>query len=54
MTESQALELARKVYDETLRLRRIEPIKEALMEAYNDGWENGFEEGAHQDGRERT
>jgi hypothetical protein len=54
MTESQALELAQKAYDLAIQLESIGPIKEALMQAYNDGWENGFEEGAHMEGRERT
>lgn len=48
MTEAQALELARKLYVDWVHNRdeakRINSIKEALMQAYNDGWENGFEE----------
>ena len=50
MTEAQALQLALALFHRApVRVipkdEIIEEIKEALMCAYNDGWENGFEEG---------
>lgn len=56
MTEEQALILARAVvrdwgiggmhaWDEKVSERFADTIKEALMDAYNSGWENGFEAG---------
>ena len=61
MTEAQAYELAWTVVEKHVKriaastpsesgrvgsaTPLAEAVKEALMSAYNDGWENGFEEG---------
>jgi len=58
MTEDQALGLARAMVKRIAEFaghagttpqwrnfKATEEVKEALMSAYNDGWENGFEAG---------
>ena len=48
MTEAQARELAQALLKRIRKQgprHKAEGIAEALLDAYNSGWENGFEEG---------